>query len=470
MKATGSITGRLTAAVLLVEFVAAVVLITILGYHERHVQFAVFQAELRAAANTLLGDLQEADSKDGSLVLDRRSLAAGPAAIYSVTTAEGDVLGSQGQLPAISVVAPSFKEIRVGRERYLFYVLAGERTVDPGKPFAVYHHVRVLYGMPERPVWREIMEAIQFFALATLALLGATALLMTWLIRASLAPIRELAAAAEHIDTSGWVFTAPPGSKRFKELLPLASALEKAVVRLQLSLTQQRRFTSDAAHELKTDLAIIKSSIQLLGMKPRTVDEYERGLSLGIDDMRRMESTVQKMLTLARLEAWGNSDTERCDLLQALHESIAQTAPFAALKQVAVTLLFAEGNATVPVSKEDALLLCSNVLMNAMQHSPTEGKVEISMPHVSGKVRLSIRDHGPGIAAEDEPFLFDAFYRSDSSRSRKSGGTGLGLSICKAICERAGGSISLANHPEGGAVAEIHLPIVADVPSGPSQA
>jgi signal transduction histidine kinase len=70
-----------------------------------------------------------------------------------------------------------------------------------------------------------------------------------------------------------------------------------------------------------------------------------------------------------------------------------------------------------------------------------------------------------GITQEDRPFLFDAFYRGDASRSRKSGGTGLGLSICKAICNRAGGIITITNHPEGGAVVEIRLPIFSSNPA-----
>jgi signal transduction histidine kinase len=113
----------------------------------------------------------------------------------------------------------------------------------------------------------------------------------------------------------------------------------------------------------------------------------------------------------------------------------------------------------VLLDREDALMLFSNVLLNALQHSFTNGLVKISMMADRETVILRIRDHGEGISEEDRPFLFDAFYRGDASRSRKSGGTGLGLSICKAICDRAGGSIGIANHPDGGAEMEIRFPI-----------
>ena len=75
-----------------------------------------------------------------------------------------------------------------------------------------------------------------------------------------------------------------------------------------------------------------------------------------------------------------------------------------------------------------------------------------------GTVQLTVQDQGEGISEEDRASVFEPFYRGDPSRSRKSGGTGLGLSICKAICERAGGTIEIANHPAGGAVVTVRLP------------
>ena len=136
--------------------------------------------------------------------------------------------------------------------------------IDPGSPHAVSHQITVLYGVPEVRTWHAIFEAIRFFAFATFVLMGITAFLMSLLVRRYLLPIRELAHEAENVDAEQWTFHAPASSKRFVELRPLASAIEKTVARLQRSIEQQRRFTSDAAHELKTDLAIIKSSMQLL--------------------------------------------------------------------------------------------------------------------------------------------------------------------------------------------------------------
>jgi signal transduction histidine kinase len=459
MNRSASITRRLTLAVLLIESLAAIVLIAAVTNHERSVRFETFEANLRATANALLGAVQEGDANEGSVMLDLRSVQIPRRGIYRVTIENGKVLGSRGELPPFPIAADTFTEARIGDHDYRFYVLEGERVVDPGRPNAVNHHVRVIFGLPEGRTWGAIFAATRYFVIATVVLLGITAVLLLWLIRRSLLPIRDLAHEAGKVDADHWAFHAPPASWRFTELRPLASALETALARLQRSFEQQRRFSSDAAHELKTDLAIIKSSIQLLGMKRRTVEEYEQGLVLGLEDIARMETTVRKMLTLARLEQSSENEPQTSSLAAAVEEAIVQSKPFAQLRQVSVMQESPDFEAMIPLSHEDAVLLCANPLINALQHSSPNGVVHVTTMREAGTVTLRIRDHGEGIREEDRLFLFDAFYRGDLSRSRKSGGTGLGLSICKAICSRASGTITIANHPEGGAVVEIRLPI-----------
>ena len=115
----------------------------------------------------------------------------------------------------------------------------------------------------------------------------------------------------------------------------------------------------------------------------------------------------------------------------------------------------------MPIDSRDAFLLCSNILLNAVQHSPDGSTVRINM-NVNGEiVSLTVKDRGEGISEQDRLHIFEPFYRGDSSRSRKSGGTGLGLSICRAICERVGGTIEIANGPSGGALVTVTLPAEA---------
>lgn len=317
-------------------------------------------------------------------------------------------------------------------------------------------------------VWHEVLEAVRFFAIATAALLGITVMLMVWVIRKHLAPVRELAIEADRISSRNWVFDAPVSAKEIVELRPLARALEAALERVQRSFEQQKRFTSDAAHELKTDVAIVKSSLQLLSMRKRTTEEYSQGLALSLDDFTRLENTVQKLLTLARLEQPEESSLKqgalhRCSLREAATEAIHQSEPLSQLKNVEVTIDSVD-EALVLIDRRDAILLCSNLLVNALQHSPKQGKVHLSIVRKGTTTVLTVQDWGEGISDDDRPYLFHPFYRSDVSRSRKSGGTGLGLSICKAICDRVGGSIDISNHVAGGAVVTVILPSLARPP------
>lgn len=460
MKSGVSITRRLMLAVLLLEFLAALVLIATVTNHERRVQFETFDANLRATSNALLGAVQEADSKDGSIALDTQGVSLSSRAAYRVTADNGQVLAERGNVPSLPLDSGTVFPTRIQDHPFRFYVLKGDRIIDPNSPRSVNHKVTVVYGLPEGRTWHSIFEATRFFIYATLILLGITAVVLSWLIRRSLLPIRELAQEAEKVDAERWAFEAPASSQQFHELRPLASAIEKTLARLQRSFEQQRRFTSDAAHELKTDLAIAKSSLQLLAMRRRTAEEYERGLDVGLEDIARLEATVQKMLALARLEQSPKEGSHESDFAQALRNAIAQCQSYADLRGVIFELSDLPSSAKINLNSEDALLLCSNVLVNAIQHSQENARIAISLTVHSPWTELRIRDHGDGIADSDLPHLFDAFYRSDVSRSRNTGGTGLGLSICKAICARAGGRISIANHSSGGAEVVILLPIL----------
>ncbi|HEU4635149.1 MAG TPA: HAMP domain-containing sensor histidine kinase [Edaphobacter sp.] len=460
MRARSSITGRLITAVLLLEALAAIALIGAVTVHERKVQYEAFDANLRSNASAIFGAVQDADDVGDNVQLELRGLKIPKKAIYEVTDQRGVVLGSAGSVPTLRTEPEGFEDAKVGGRSYRFFVLSADRIIDPGVGGGIDRPVKVIFGLPDGHVWHEVLGEVRFFAIATLALLSLTAVLMIWLIRKLLMPIHELASAAGEISASRWQFEAPGSAKEYAELRPLATAIEKTIARLQHTFEQQKQFTSDAAHELKTDLAIVKSSLQLLSMKKRTAEEYERGVALGLDDVTRLEQTIHKMLTLSRLEQPQELAGQTCRMDMVLLEAVQQTRPFAELRQIRLESALAA--AVAPLDSRDAMLLCSNVLLNALQHSPEGARVEVSAAGNDGKVLLTVRDMGEGVREEERESLFLPFYRGDVSRSRKSGGTGLGLSICKAICDRVGGSIGIGNHPEGGAVVEIVLPAAGE--------
>jgi signal transduction histidine kinase len=458
MTGRASITRRLIVAVLLLEVLAAIALIGAVTVHERKVQYEAFDANLRSHASTIFGAVQDADDVGDNVQLELRGLKIPKRAIYEVRDQRGVVLGSVGSVPLLDASPESFEDVNVEGHSYRFFVLSADRIIDPGVDGGIDRQVRVIFGLPDGHVWHEVMGAVSFFAIATLLLLSLTTVLMIGLIRKLLLPIHELAGAAEAIDTLHWRFDAPASAKEYAELRPLATTIEDTIARLQRAFEQQKRFTSDAAHELKTDLAIVKSSLQLMSMKRRTVEEYERGVALGLEDVTRLEQTVHKMLTLSRLEQPKEAVGQNCRIDVVLQDVVQQSRPLAELRDIRVALALA--NVRVPLDSRDATLLCSNVLSNALQHSPEGASVDVSVALADGVGILTVRDCGEGIDEGERQSLFLPFYRGDVSRSRKSGGTGLGLSICKAICDRVGASIEIANHASGGAVVRITLPVV----------
>ena len=160
---TASITRRLTLSVLLLETLAAILLIAAVITHERSVQFQTFEANLRANANALFGAVQEADSKDGNITLDLHGLQLPPRAIYRVTADNGQLLGARGDLASLPIPSGQSgetrvneihtSEIRIHDRLYRFYTLRGERIIDPGTPGTINHQVTILYGLPEGRTW-----------------------------------------------------------------------------------------------------------------------------------------------------------------------------------------------------------------------------------------------------------------------------------------------------------------------------
>jgi signal transduction histidine kinase len=121
----------------------------------------------------------------------------------------------------------------------------------------------------------------------------------------------------------------------------------------------------------------------------------------------------------------------------------------------------------VPVADEDCGMLLSNLLLNAIQHSPANSKVEARLTPDTDSAVLEIQDNGDGIGPEALPHVFDRFYRGDPSRTRSTGGTGLGLAICKAVVQKAGGAISLASQPDSkepnqGTTVTVRLPLAKE--------
>jgi signal transduction histidine kinase len=463
-----SIKMQLIVSVLLVELASALLGTSLAALYERHVRFRAFDIMLRGRADSLLGAVQDADDIQDNVMLDGSEINLPPEDVYEVWDENQRVLGHSPGWEAASdstmFIAPSkqFEKIRVGNERYRTIRIDGVRVVDPGdKNGGVRHRVTIVYGSPTSPVWKAVRGAVLFYGITSLALVAITGLGMFWLLRRGLAPLNELATQASKLSVSSCDFSPSARIRETTELAPLATALETAMQRIERSFTQQHQFVSDAAHELKTAVAVIKSSVQLLSMKPRTANEYQAGLERCQTDCQRMEEIVAKMLALARIESNGRDGENHSvalttDLSQVVKKVVAQFETFAELNKVRVELSVPDA-LTIKIGGGELELLCSNLLMNALQHSKAGDVIHVTARSIGVWLDLVIADEGSGIEPEFLPYIFDRFYRNDPSRSRRTGGTGLGLAICKAITDKAKGTIEIASKPDSGTTAVVRL-------------
>jgi len=478
-----SIAFRLIAAVLAVELLSSLAVIFLsLGY-ERHTHFIAFDIMLHGRADSLLVAVQDSEDPQASVLFNQSGLHLPPDDVYEVYDQNGRLLGRSSNWQGTPEAAwndptDRFLNLKFNHRHYRILRFHASRFVDAAEPGGgKLRPVTILYGAPTEHVWHAIRGAVEFYAAGSILLLVVTGPLIAWLLHRGLLPLRQLAALASHVSVDAWQFSPPASARSTSELAPLTQALESVLQRLERSFQQQGAFVSDAAHELKTAVAVVKSSLQLLGMKRRTTEEYKAGLERCLVDCQRMEEIVAGMLTLAREESAARPDAPppSADLALSLRQVVVQLETAAQVRGVQISAQIPlSGDETtpetsrfpVPIAPEDCALFLSNLLLNALQHSPPGSQVEARLLREPQSVTLQIQDHGEGIDPASLPHVFDRFYRGDPSRTRSTGGTGLGLSIVKAVVEKSGGSISIASQPGQGATVTVQLPLLVTTSYG----
>jgi len=325
--------------------------------------------------------------------------------------------------------------------------------------------VDVFYAAPTLDITRRAEEVGLMVGGASLLLLVLTGLLAAWAVRRGLWPLRDLAREAGAISVKNWDFRPPKDALETSELAPLAQAIETVLSKLELAFVQQREFLADAAHELKTSVAILKSTFQSLLQKPRSPHEYRAGLLDLLGDVDRLEELLNRMLRLARAEQQaadgGPRTLEVADLASTCEMAVARIKSLAAARGVEVQLA-SNGSAEVNADAEDLELVWVNLLENAIQHSPPSSVVRLQVQPEADSASISVQDWGTGIAAQDLPYIFERFRRGDRSRSRETGGFGLGLAIAKTIVEAYGGSIRAESILHEGTRVWVRLPLTRE--------
>ena len=230
------------------------------------------------------------------------------------------------------------------------------------------------------------------------------------------------------------------------EIAPLVASLNRLFERVRTSIEGERRFTADAAHELRTPIAAVRVQAEVARAAATTEQERRGALDKIIAGCDRAARAVDQLLTLARLDpARDHLSREPCDLREAARSVLAEMAPMALGRRIEVEL--AEG-APLAVSGDRDLLaiLIRNLVDNAVRYSPPGGTVQVRVERDGGATRLVVTDQGPGIAPADRPGLGQRFHRLPGARAE---GSGLGLSIVSRIAEMHEARVSFGDGPGG---------------------
>lgn len=451
-----------TALVLAVELVCGIVLCGTAILHERHARFHELDEMVRGSADSLIGAVQDAEDPEDRVTVNANEFRPRRGDLYAAYSPDRQRIGLSEDSAKLLVpqTMDGFSNLRFNGHDYRVYQRQALRIIDRyetggaglQRPFTV------IYAIPMDHIWHEIFEAARYYVLLSLALLCFTALLIVVLLRRLLHPLEELAAEAGAIDARSLHFEAPRSSLRMRELRPVAEAIAQSMTRLKNTFDLQRRFISDAAHELKTAVAVVRSSIQLLELRARSPEQYQTGLARILDDNVRVEELAARMLTLARFEETPTAVAGVCAIDEQIQIVQRRLEGIAHLRGTTLRATY-EQQDLVCLSSDALQTLVSNLLMNAIQHSKQGSEIIVNVARSGlGQTILTVQDFGSGIAPENLPRVFDRFFREDAARSRETGGVGLGLAICKSIVENVGGEIGIQSTLNVGTCVTVRIP------------
>ena len=292
------------------------------------------------------------------------------------------------------------------------------------------------------------------------ALIGAAIALFLGIIlsRSLTRPIRELTQATHAVSEGDLSQQVPVRSN--DELGELAQAFNKMSSELSRSVNARKQMTADVAHELRTPLSLILGHAEAVhdGVLPPTRENFE----IIREEATRLEHLVNDLRILSLADAGELSIQTQTIEPGRLLQDVASTYQYQAhRKNIALVLDIASSLPTVEVDPGRMTQVLTNILDNALRHTPEGGKIVLSARGTNQQVELAIQDNGPGLKKEDLERIFDRFYRTDVSRQRGeafSGGSGLGLAIARSIVQAHGGQISAASELGEGLRVIITLP------------
>ena len=409
----------------------------------------------RAAVKELGAEAQEE--------IDAESAAHGLLPYYvRLLNEEGQLLAASPDTPDVahdiafpkpiatteSLGSPALARVSDGRS---FLILSAEaETSEAAQLWLLQIALDTTYDDVLLRNYRRILIIISLVALVVFAAVAA------WIARYNLRPLLTITRMAQRINAqrleeriaaSGWP----------RDLAVLALAFDAMLDRLKDSVESLQRFSADLAHELRTPIQNLMLETDVTLARVRTPSEYQETLTHNLEELRRLAFMVDDLLFLARAESPRlGADRQAFDAREALEK--AWDFFDAAAEEQGVAVVY-EGGGTVQAEPQLLHRALTNLLSNALRHTPAGGTVTLAADgDASGACIIRIRDTGCGIAPQHLPKLFDRLYQVDPDRPRGFEGTGLGLSIVRSIMDLHGGVVDVDSTPSKGSMFTLYFP------------
>lgn len=345
-----------------------------------------------------------------------------------------------------------------------------DRTVAGAELRFLARRVEVLgkpYTIQVAVPMHELKEGLSGYAWTLIVLIPAVLLIATaggwWMSRRALQPVNQIIDAARSIGEQSLARRLPVPETQ-DELQRLSETLNQMLGRIESAFRRITEFTADASHELRTPVALIRTTAELALRKQRTTEEYREALEDVHAESVRTTDLIENLLTLARADAGKAAlDRREIDLAQVVREASVQGEKLAGARNLRFRTEVPDS--PIPAIGDPSALrrLLLIVIDNAVKYTP-EGEISVRLLSANGNPQVQVSDTGIGIPQGDLARVFERFYRADKSRSRDSGGAGLGLSIAKWIAEVHQGTIEARSEQDRGSTFILTLPGAAATP------